>query len=315
MLQNFRFTKFKFYLKAIEFLHLPLYKGSTFRGGLGNVFKRTLCISRDKKCDDCVLLTKCAYSYCFETPAKDKGKARSSNWPHPYIIEPPSEAKTAYQKGEQIELRLILIGKGIDYLPYFVLVFDELGKHGIGKGRGKYLLERVTDNNEAPVYMSESHFLSDSYEIKTFDKIKEEISTFNSKRITLHFLAPTRIKYKGRLTKEPNFKILTETLLRRISALSFYHCGEHFGYSDLIEKAGSVSIIKSDLKWRDWERYSSRQNTRMKLGGFVGTITFEGNLREFMPFVKLGEYIHIGKQTSFGLGKYEIINTNNSGVL
>jgi len=45
----------------------------------------------------------------------------------------------------------------------------------------------------------------------------------------------------------------------------------------------------------------------MKLGGFVGNITFEGDLKEFLPFVKLGEYIHIGKQTSFGLGKYEIV--------
>jgi len=45
----------------------------------------------------------------------------------------------------------------------------------------------------------------------------------------------------------------------------------------------------------------------MKLGGFLGNITFEGDLKEFIPFIKLGEYIHIGKQTSFGLGKYEIV--------
>ncbi|MCE8429907.1 MAG: CRISPR system precrRNA processing endoribonuclease RAMP protein Cas6 [Candidatus Methanoperedens sp.] len=46
---------------------------------------------------------------------------------------------------------------------------------------------------------------------------------------------------------------------------------------------------------------------KLKMGGFLGEITFEGDLNEFMPFLKLGEYLHIGKGTVFGLGKYEII--------
>jgi len=41
-------------------------------------------------------------------------------------------------------------------------------------------------------------------------------------------------------------------------------------------------------------------------GRFVGSITFEGDFEEFLPFLMLGEYIHVGKGTSFGLGKYEI---------
>jgi len=43
------------------------------------------------------------------------------------------------------------------------------------------------------------------------------------------------------------------------------------------------------------------------MGGFLGEITFEGELTEFLPFLKLGEYLHIGKGTVYGLGKYEIV--------
>ena len=46
----------------------------------------------------------------------------------------------------------------------------------------------------------------------------------------------------------------------------------------------------------------------MKMGGFVGGMRFEGDLAEFNPFLVLGEYLHIGKGTVYGLGKYEILS-------
>ena len=45
----------------------------------------------------------------------------------------------------------------------------------------------------------------------------------------------------------------------------------------------------------------------MMMGGFIGLVTFQGNFKEFLPFVNLGEYFHVGKGTSFGLGKYVIM--------
>ncbi len=45
----------------------------------------------------------------------------------------------------------------------------------------------------------------------------------------------------------------------------------------------------------------------MKMGGFIGDITFEGNSEPFMPLIKAGEVLHVGKGTGFGLGKYEVI--------
>ena len=42
------------------------------------------------------------------------------------------------------------------------------------------------------------------------------------------------------------------------------------------------------------------------MGCFMGDITFEGELAEFLPFLRLGEYLHVGKGTVYGLGEYEI---------
>ncbi len=76
----------------------------------------------------------------------------------------------------------------------------------------------------------------------------------------------------------------------------------------MIERAQDVKAKKRDLSWYDWERYSARQDVRMKMGGILGSVTFSGDLAEFMPFILLGEHLHVGKGTSFGLGKYEVVS-------
>jgi CRISPR-associated endoribonuclease Cas6 len=117
------------------------------------------------------------------------------------------------------------------------------------------------------------------------------------------------LKYDGQLSPNLEFHILIRNLLRRISLLSYFHCGEELSldFKGLIEKSREVRVKKTNLSWFDWERYSNRQDTKMMLGGFIGSITFEGDLEKFVPFLLLGEYIHVGKGTSFGLGKYEFM--------
>ena len=104
-----------------------------------------------------------------------------------------------------------------------------------------------------------------------------------------------------------NFSTFINRLAGRISLLSQCHCDESPNIEDLLEKAESVKTSRTNLGWQEPERYSFRQKARMKMGGFIGEITFEGDLKEFLPFIKLGEYIHIGNLTGFGLGKYEMV--------
>jgi hypothetical protein len=77
-------------------------------------------------------------------------------------------------------------------------------------------------------------------------------------------------------------------------------------FKALIEQATEVKVAEKKLQGHDWERYSSRQDTKMKLGGFMGRLKFEGELSEFIPYIKAGEILHVGKGTSFGLGKYTL---------
>ncbi|MFZ3046220.1 MAG: CRISPR system precrRNA processing endoribonuclease RAMP protein Cas6 [Desulfatirhabdiaceae bacterium] len=66
----------------------------------------------------------------------------------------------------------------------------------------------------------------------------------------------------------------------------------------ILDAAAKIKIEKSNLHWHDWERYSARQNSRMKFGGYLGDIVFSGNLVPFLPYIKMGEFLHVGKQTT-----------------
>ena len=309
--------RFELTVEAKEPIILPPYKGSTLRGGFGNAFRRVVCVIKGKECKGCLLKGQCIYSYVFETPPPSGTKVmrKYEAAPHPFIIEPPLQEKMGYKPGDQFSFGLTLIGKAVDYLPYFIYTFDQLGSMGIGKGRGKFELKEVQSRGNggdpSVIYSSKTKTL------KAFNPKKIIVETDMREpnqeitALTIEFLTPTRLYYNERLAFDLEFHILVRQLLRRISLLSYFHCGIEpsvWDFKGLINKALEVKVTDRKLRWYDWERYSARQETKINMGGFVGKITFSGDLPPFWPYLLLGEYMHVGKGSSFGLGKYEILN-------
>ena len=80
---------------------------------------------------------------------------------HPKIIEPISWP-------DQL-VGVQLVGKAMDHLPYFIYTFERMGQHnGIGKGRGKFEVEKVTwiDNmgDEKELYDGRQKILTSSFQ-------------------------------------------------------------------------------------------------------------------------------------------------------
>ena len=42
------------------------------------------------------------------------------------------------------------------------------------------------------------------------------------------------------------------------------------------------------------------------MGGVGGSIEFEGGLAPCLPLLRVAEVVHLGKETSFGLGKVRV---------
>jgi len=294
-------------LTARDPLRLSPYKGSALRGGFGVAFRRAVCVLQRAGCEGCPLRHRCVYSYVFETPPPPSSRLmrKYPHAPHPFVIEPPLEGRTEYAPGEPLEFGLVLIGRAIDYLPHFLCAFQELGQLGLGRGRGRFELSGAWAHDGRG-------------EALVFDgrKIATPVPRLPSPRrppdgpqeVTLRLLTPLRVRYQAHLADELPFHVLVRALLRRISLVSYFHCGRELrcDFRGLIERAQAVRAVRSELRWRDWERYSSRQRSRMRMGGLVGRVAFRGELAPFWELLALGQELHVGKGTTFGLGWYRM---------
>jgi len=300
------FGRYRFACRFIEEAYLPSYKGSTFRGAFGGALKKVVCAVRKKDCTSCLLAGRCVYARVFETAAVPTQPARQAAPPHPYVIEPTLEGKTRYVAGDAFDFTLLLFGEFNDYLPYFVYAFETMGEQGLGRhrrqGLGRYRVEGVTGNGQA-LYDAERRQLGPQRPTLL------SVSSGEAGSGTLHLrlLTPLRLKFDNQLQARLPFHLLIRAVLRRVSALfaAFADGEPELDYRGLVARAQAVEVVASQLNWCDWQRYSNRQEQAMLMGGMNGEITYRGNIGEYLPLLELARELHLGKQSSFGLGRMD----------
>lgn len=284
------------------------YLGSAIRGGFGRSLRRTVCVTHLRDCHPCPLQPRCPYVYLFETPGAEKaGSFHLDRAPHPLVICPPGPEEPVH---DLLAVRTVLIGPAVNYLPHVIWAFHSLGLSGLGAQRSPYILRSVeVDGGGKPSTLWEASnpvLLKAGYRpVRIGD---ESAQPTPASRVRLRFCTPLRIRFQRRLCTRLTFPVLMTNVLRRLHLLDQVHGdgGWRFDHAELIRAAESVRCTAYELRWHDWTRYSSRQNTKMQLGGLLGTVTFEGDLGPFMPYLRAAELVHVGRNTSFGLGRMVI---------
>lgn len=303
---------YSFHITLEEPAFLPFYKGSTFRGVLGHALKRIICALKHTSCHDCMLKAHCAYALVFETrharPSPDG--TRISDAPHPLVIEPPLTPRQTFAGGDSLECRLLLFGEINQHLPYFVYAFEQMGKLGIGRQvngrRPGFSLSAVTLEDTC-LYRKgrDTITIPDTLPETTLD-LPQQMPPVH--RLKLKLITPLRITAREKARPDLPFDVLIRSLIRRCTALlNTWGRGEPpLNYPDLAQKAAAVTLTDNGLSWFDWKRYSARQDRKMFMGGLTGEVTYTGDLTPFMPLLAMGQTVHAGKNTAFGLGKYTI---------
>lgn len=292
-------------LDALEPVKLPRYKGSVLRGGFGAAFRRVSCPFPRRACSECLLRQSCAYSYVFETPRPENAGIlhRSYAVPHPFIIEPPEDEATSLVPGEKLEFGFTLVGRALDYVPYFLYAFEQMAERGLGPGRRRLLVASVRQNGQMYYDGSSKSIVSPLRKhLLRFDLPRNKVES-----ATLTFETPTRIIHRGKMARRLHFHILMRSLLRRIGLLALLHDRPaEIDHRGLIAASEAVETSDMVLAGYEWRRYSGRQERIVEMEGMTGTVTYEGDLGLFLPYLQAGEILHVGKGTAFGMGRYRM---------
>jgi hypothetical protein len=318
-LDHFTLHRLRLTLIAEDPLHLPAYKGTTLRGGFGITFRRLVCYQPQMPtCEECLLRYTCPYPRLFDPfpPPDAEVLSNLKDITLPLVIEPPLSHKREYAPGDELVFHIVLVGEAINYLSYLALSFQELGRKGLGSSRGRFKLACLEalhpfTGETATIYEAQQPGVIRSVPLPiTYAQCAERAASLKQNLVHLRFLTPARLKDKGKLvhSNNPDFHVIWRTLMRRVSSLSYFYCGARWetDYRQLAKASREVTLDDSNARWHARKRYSSRQEQRIPISGVIGELTYTGDLQPFLPVLVLGQFLHVGKGTVFGNGRYEI---------
>jgi len=302
-------ARYRFTFRMRADLRLPEFSGSLLRGQFGAALRRTACITKARTCEGCPLLATCPYPAIFETPAPaDHPLQKFSAVPNPYVIEPPPLGTRFVAAGESLSFGMVLVGRALEQLLLIVYALQRAFARGLGAERAAGDLQDIVyeDADSGPTSVWDpgtGRVLAHAPQLA--------LPAFDAQReVRLVIDTPLRLQDNGRPLhgRDLSPRRLLTALVRRAALLFEFHAGQPglgAGAGALARHAETLADER-DLAWHDWTRYSSRQRQAMTLGGVVGTWTLRGDLAPLQPWLWLGQWLHVGKNATMGMGRYSL---------
>lgn len=275
----------KVILISKESAQLPPYLGSTLRGVIGHALKQ------DKD----------AYDYLYRNYVLSDYKRDILN---PYMIIPPLQKQSSYPKGSELEFDLILLGDAQQYTVSVIKALNKIENLGLGALRNPFVLKKVLHKQYQRIIWQDGYLNSNA--------IKNEelpyLSLSDVKRVVLQIHTPLRIRRKGKLLEMLDFPTIFRNITSRMEELTSRYGGwvNEEEIARLMNFSQNIAVVREELRLEELKRYSNRQEKTIDLSGLMGSIEFEGELTKFVPWLYAIQILHIGRNTTFGMGNITV---------
>ncbi len=302
-------------------------KGSALRGTLLRRLHARFCqqpfVRGVNACLPCHQPQTCPIAFLVNTKAADfdPDSARGDDLPRPFSIEPELSTRTSYPPGERFSFGVTLFGRANTLLPYLcgaVEAFDDhLSRSGEDGLRGRVKLAEVWA--EQPLTGARELVWQPGQPLRLPNmgvSITDVAAACppHATAVSILFKSPTTLKHQGQLVRTaPPFVTLTQRLLERIAGLLNVLGDDppRLPFAEFTALARAVSIATPadaalSARWVDLDRYSSTHGYKHSIGGIVGRVRYVGDLGPFLPYLVLGQWLHIGKNAVQGNGIYVV---------
>jgi hypothetical protein len=269
----------------MEEASLPPYIGSTLRGAIGQVLYKNME----------------AYRYLYHNGALDN---KGQDIVNPYVIIPPAEKEKPYRQGEILNFDILLLGEAIQYTKALVNTLCDSSYLRLGVLRYPFRLMKVVHSLDQRVIWQEGSF----YDVAVRGAILPNKMLSQIKKIRIQTSTPLRIRRKGELLESVDFITIIRNITTRLEAIT----KRYGGFIDMKEAeyvkelSKVVHMTSCQFEWRVMSRYSNRLEEKMDFSGLMGNMVLEGDLTPFVPWLHAAQILHIGRNTTFGMGRITV---------
>ena len=284
---DFHFHPLRFWFVARETIHFPQGKASNIlRGAFGTIFRRLACDPKCPGAKECGQRERCAYARVFEPGALADASRGYGDWPRAFVFRAAAIDGRTIRPDETFHFDLNLFDVRTPAASFFELAFAEVSRDGLGPSRGRAELIRV-EGSPTRISLDPAEPVA---------------------RVRVRFVTPTELKAGGELAARPEFGVLLTRIRDRLSKLrELYGEGPlEMDFRALAERAAAVRMTLCDIRHVGVWRKSSRTGAAHPLGGFVGEAGYEGDLGEFVPFLRAAKWTGVGRQTAWGKGELDV---------
>lgn len=295
-------AEFSFSYRAQQHIAPSLLTPSLWHGVFGHALRQGVCLVPEKtECKSCLFLQQCDYPYLFEgvKPLNAQNTKSSPDIPAPHIFKTVTE-QTANQ--QLISISVILLGKATQRLSVLIEAMALAGSNGIGKSRIPLELMQVKQK---------SHPLSQL--ILENDILYKALPAHSPlipdapPAIQLLFKTPYR---SNKADFDKVFFLMQ--IIRRVSSIQNFYTSRPLiaDFKHLKILANKADVDAAVYSQQD-SRYSARHQRELDTSGFMGKITINmKGMETLWPYIYLGQWLHVGKNASFGYGRYELLSVS-----
>lgn len=310
-----------------EALDWPAHGGALLRGVFGAALRQGVCNTGLPRCAECPLRPSCAYPAIFETPpAPTQFAQRFDQVPNPYVIEPPA-GPMRLRAGAPLVFHMVLLGQAT--LKRLALVhgaWQRALSAGLGQRRvpGRLVaVDAVTADGRIQPLLDDTH--------RRLSARPDELPRLELPRLQpmhgpthgptqypapqalrLEMQSPVRLQRDGKPLRPAELtpRAFLAPLLRRLNLVLDLHLDIRpapFDARALLAQAERVEHDVRALRWVELGRYSARQDRSFPQGGLLGPWLWRGELGDLLPWLLLGQWLHVGKGATAGLGAYRVL--------
>jgi len=317
---SFRATDFHASYSVAKPFTLPHHTRSMLRGVLGRALRQTGCAVVVTACvGACARPEACTYARLFDplmpSPAPHRFLQGGTRAPPRLIPLLPAMGKahlppddTSAPRHEDHPAQVFLAKN--DRMTFGVRVLGELDD-----ATDKCLMSALEGMETFPLGAEKGQVKLESttrHRTRTWPDGAEGAPTAGS-RVRVTFTTPAWIEHDGRLVKDLTFSRLFRAISRRVTTVGALYGELGADQPDQEETfvrldalAGEVKTVETRLVRLQWVRHSEESGARHPMHGFTGYAVFEGEVGELWPSLNMAEVAHVGKSTSFGLGRVRV---------